>query len=131
MKILKLSVFLFAAALFASAATFAGETNKITLNLFEKVTVEGKTLNPGQYTFSWEGSGPTVQVTIAQGKQTVATFSAHVAEQAVRNPGNAYGSSAEPDGSHSLTAIYVGGKRTSLELEQKEARQPTSTPAAK
>ena len=131
MKILKLSVFLFAAALFTSAAAFAGDNNKITLNLYEKVSVEGKTLNPGQYTVSWEGSGPTVQVTIAQGKQTIANFSAHVAEQAVRNPGNAYGSSVEADGSHALTAIYVGGKRTSLELEQKEARQQTSTPAAK
>ena len=131
MKILKLSVFLFAAALLASAAAFAGDNNKITLRLYEKVSVEGKTLNPGQYTFSWEGSGPTVQVSVTQGKQTVASFSAHVAEQPVPNPGNAYGSSVEADGSHSLTSVYIGGKRTSLELEQKEASQQTSTPAAK
>jgi len=131
MKIVKLSVFLFAAALISSAAAFAGDNNKITLNLFEKVSVEGKTLSPGHYTVSWEGSGPTVQVTIAQGKQAVASFPAHVTEQASPNPANAYGASVEPDGSHSLTAIYVGGKRTSLELEQKEARQQTSTPAAK
>ena len=131
MKILKLSVFLFAVALFGSAAAFAGDNNKVTLNLFEKVSVEGRTLSPGHYTVSWEGSGPTVQVTIAQGKQTLASFSAHVTEQATPNPATAYGSSLEADGSHSLTSIYVGGKRTSLELEQKEARQQTSTPAAK
>ena len=75
--------------------------------------------------------GPTVQVTIVQGKQAVASFSAHVTEQAIPNSATAYGASVEADGSHSLTAIYVGGKRTSLELEQKEARQQTSTPAAK
>jgi hypothetical protein len=131
MKILKLSVFLFAVALFGSAAAFAGDNNKISLNLYENVSVEGRTLKPGHYTVSWEGSGPTVQVTISQGKQAVANFSAHVAEQAIANPANAYGSSVEADGSHSLTSIYVGGKRTSLELEQKEARQQTSTPAAK
>jgi hypothetical protein len=132
MKSSKLSVFLFAAALLGSAAAFAGETNKTTLQLYEKLTVDGKTLDPGKYTVAWQGSGPTVQVTVSQGKQTVATFPAHLTEQAVRNNGDAYGSSTAPDGSHALTAIYVGGKRTALEVGgHQEAGQTSNTSAAK
>ncbi len=125
MKILKLSVFLFSAALLGSVAVFAGEINKTTLKLYETTTVEGQALQPGDYKVSWEGAGPTVQVTIQQGKETVATFQAHVAEQGTRNASDAYGSSAEPNGSHALTVIYPGGKRIALELnpgQQSDAR---------
>lgn len=116
MKMSKLSVFLFTAALLGSSAVFAGEINKTTLKLYETTTVEGKALQPGDYKVTWEGSGPDVQVTIQQGKETVVTFQAHVTEQGARNSGDAYGSSSEPNGSHALTAIYPGGKRFSLEL---------------
>ena len=118
MKISKLSVFLLTAALLGSSAVFAGETNKATLKLSQPTTVEGKTLQPGDYKVTWEGSGPTVQVTIQQGKESVVTFQAPVSEQGARNTGDAYGSSSELDGSHALTAIYPGGKRIALELNQ-------------
>src|SRR5215470_16224465 len=118
MKISKLSVFLSAAALLGSSAVLAGEVNKSSLKLYETTTVEGKALQPGDYKVTWEGSGPTVQVTIQQGKETVATFQAHVTEQATRNTGDAYGSSSEPNGSRVLTAIYPGGKRIALEVGQ-------------
>lgn len=116
MKIFKLSVFLLVGALLGSSLAFAGESNKITLQLYDKVSVQGKAINPGRYTVAWEGSGPTVQVTISQGKETVATFQAHLAEQATRNNGDAYGSASEADGTRALTSIYPGGKRIALEL---------------
>lgn len=131
MKSSRLSVFLFTAALLSSAVAFAGETNKTTIQLYEKLSVDGKALNPGKYTVAWEGPGPTVQVTISQGKQTVASFPAHLAEQATRNNGGAYGSSTEPDGSHALTAIYVGGTRIALEFNHQEAGQQANSSAAK
>jgi len=118
MKVSKLSVFLFTAALLGSSAVVAGETNKATLKLSQPTTVEGKTLQPGDYKVTWEGSGPTVQVTIQRGKESVATFQAHLSEQGARNTVDAYGASSEPDGSHALTAIYPGGKRIALELNQ-------------
>jgi len=126
MKISKLFVFLCTAALLGSSAVFAGEANKATLKLSQPTTVEGKTLQPGDYKVTWEGSGPTVQVTIQQGKESVATFQAHVSEQGARNTGDAYGSSSEPDGSHALTAIYPGGKRIALELNQGQQSNATA-----
>jgi hypothetical protein len=131
MKLSKISLTLLGSALLLSSAVLAGDSNKGSLQLYEKVNIEGKALNPGKYTITWDGAGPNVQVTVLQGKQTVATFPAHLTEQATRNTEDAYGSAAETDGSRSLTAIYPNGKRFSLELETKAASQPSSTPASK
>jgi hypothetical protein len=131
MKLNKLSVSLLALGLLGSSAAFARESNKATLNIYEKVTVNGKALNPGKYTVNWEGSGPNVQVNIVQGKQTVATVPAHVTEQATPNANTAYGSTAQADGTRTLTTIYVAGQRTAIELDQQAAGQPSSASAAK
>jgi hypothetical protein len=131
MKLAKLSLSLFALALLGSSAAVAGDSNKTTLNLYEKVTVDGKQLNPGHYTVAWEGSGPDVKVTILQGKQTVATSSGHIVEQTVANTATAYGSETGPDGSRALETIYVGGKHTALHLTQQSAQQPSTTSSSK
>ena len=127
MKLNKLAVSLLALGLLGSSAAFARESNKTTLNLSEKVTVNGKTLNPGKYTVNWEGSGSTVQVNILQGKQTVATASAHVTEEGATNNSNAYGSSAQADGTRTLTTIYVGGQRTTLQFSQTDQSSTSSS----
>ena len=131
MKSLKIALVLSGAALVFASGALAGDSNKGTLQLAEKVNVEGKQLNPGTYKVEWDGTGPTVQVTILQGKQAVATFSAHVTEQGTPNSANAYGSNAQPDGSQALTAIYIGGKRTVLELDQQAASGQTSNSESK
>jgi hypothetical protein len=127
MKLHKLAVSLLALGLLSSSAAFARESNKTTLNLYEKVTVNGKTLNPGTYTVDWQGSGSNVQVNILQGKHTVATTSAHAEEQPAANTSSAYGSSTQPDGSRALTTIFVGGKHTALQLDQTQAAQSSNT----
>ncbi len=127
MKMSRISILVFGAALLFSSGVRAGDTNKGTLQLSEKVTVEGKFLDSGKYTVEWNGTGPTVQVTLLQGKQTVATFPAHLTEQAAPNPSAAYGTAAEPDGSRSLIAIYPAGKRLALQLDQNQAAQPSGT----
>jgi hypothetical protein len=129
MKMSKVSIILVGAALVFSSGARAGEANKGKLHLSDAVVIEGKTVNPGVYIVQWTGSGPTVQVSLIQGKETIATFPAHVTEQPTANPTDAYGSSLEPNGSRALTSIYIGGKRTALELEQSEADKQSATPA--
>jgi hypothetical protein len=121
MKLSRVLTFLFGAALLFSSAAIAGEANKGTLRLSENVVIQGKALNPGKYTVEWDGSGPTVQVTLLSGKDKVATFPAHLTEQASPNAQDAYGTAAEPNGSRSLTAIYPGGKRLVLQVDQNQA----------
>ena len=126
MKLLKASILLIGSSLVFSSGALAGDPNKGKLHLQDKTIVDGKALNPGNYTVEWTGNGPTVQVTLLHGKQTVATFSAHLTEEPTPNRDDAYASAPEPDGSRRLTVIYFSGKRTGLELEQNEAsRQPS------
>jgi hypothetical protein len=131
MKMSKISILLFGAALLFSSGALAGETNKGTLQLADKVIVQGKPLNSGKYTVEWDGSGPAVQITLLQGKQTVATFTAHLTEQVNSNPKDAYSTAAEPDGSRTLTAIYPGGKRFAFQLDQNVSGQQPSAPPSK
>jgi hypothetical protein len=131
MKLSRMFVPLFGAALLISASAIAAESNKGKVELTEKVVVEGKALNSGKYTVEWNGSGSTVQVSLLQGKQTVATFSAHLTEQASRNPQDAYSTATEADGSRSLTAIYPGGKRVALQLDHNGTSQQSSAQSSK
>jgi hypothetical protein len=121
MKMSRISIMLFGSALLFSSAALAGGNNKGKLDLTDKIVVDGKAIEPGNYRVEWDGSGPAVQVQILQGKQTVATLSAHVTEQASPNPQDAYSTAAGPDGSRALTAIYPGGKRLALEFDQNAA----------
>lgn len=126
MKFSKLSILLIGSALAFSSGAFAGDANKGKLHLQDKTIVDGKPVNPGNYTVEWTGTGATVEVTLLQGKKTVATFPAHVTEQPAPNHDDAYGSAPESDGSRRLTVIYISGKRTALELEQSQAGQQAS-----
>jgi hypothetical protein len=123
MKLSKIVVTTLAGTILFSASAFAGNSNKGTLRLAEKTSVEGKQLNAGTYRVEWEGAGPDVQVNILQGKETVATLPAHVVEQNKANTSDAYTSVAEADGTRSLTVIYVSGKKFALTFDQKEASQ--------
>jgi len=123
MKLSKVSILLIGSALVFSSGAFARDANKGKLHLQDKTIVEGKPIDPGNYTVEWTGTGPTVEVTLLQKNQTVATFPAHITEQPRPNHDNAYGSAPESGGFRRLTVIYLSGKRTALELEQNQAGQ--------
>jgi hypothetical protein len=126
MKMSKISILLLGSALLVSSAALAAVNNKGKLALTDKVVLAGKPLDPGNYSVEWNGSGTTVQVTLLQGGQTVATLPARLTEEASANPQDAYSTSAGPDGSRTLTAIYPGGKRIALEFDQPEASSQSS-----
>ena len=124
MKISKVLTFVFGAALlFSSSAIAGGTNNKTSLQLDDKIVVDGKSIDTGKYTAEWTGTGATVQVTLFQGKQAVATFPAHLAEQASANTQGDYSTTTAPDGSKALTAIYPGGKHLVLQIAQNQSSQ--------
>jgi hypothetical protein len=124
MSMSRIGVSLFGVALLCSASAFAGDTNnKGTLRLDDKVTVAGTALNPGDYKLEWSGNGPDVQVKVLKGRDTIATFPAHVTEQKVPTNTDAYGSNTSPDGSRTLTSVYFGGKHYVLQVEPTAAQQ--------
>lgn len=131
MKCSKVLTTSLAAALLFSVSAFAAEGNKGTLILPEKVTVEGRELPAGTYKVQWDGSGPTVQVNILHGKDTLVTVPARLVPEATANPVNSYGSRTEADGTKSLTTIYFSGKTFNLEIGQSEATQQWKTDSSK
>ena len=67
---------------------FAGE-NKGSFTLPSAAQLEGKNLAAGEYKVRWEGSGPEVQVTVTQGKNTIATLPAKLVERSEKARRNA------------------------------------------
>ncbi|MGB9421904.1 MAG: hypothetical protein WBR26_00040 [Candidatus Acidiferrum sp.] len=123
MRMSRIGVTFFGAALFFSASAFAGNSDKGTLRLGEKVTVDGTPLSPGNYKVEWNGNGQDVQVTLLQGNRKVATFPAHLTEETAASDNDAYGAANQPNGDKSLTAIYFGGKHYSLQVEPTAANR--------
>jgi hypothetical protein len=121
MKMSRISTLLFSGTLLFSSAALAGQANKGKIQLADRIIVDGKPLEPGNYRVEWDGNGPAVQVKLLQGKQVVATLPAHVTEQTDANSQDSYSTATEADGSKALTAIYPGGKRLALQFDRSAA----------
>lgn len=107
---------LFGASLLLATAAFAGE--KATVKVYESVKVNGTTLAPGKYEVAWEGTGSTVQVSIRQGANTVATVPAAVETAKAAPASTGYSTKTEGDGTKSVTSVFFAGKKISLNLDQ-------------
>ncbi len=110
---------LFGAALFLTSAAFAGE--KASIKLYEDVKVNGKTLAPGNYDLTWEGSGANVQLSIRHGKEIIATVPAQIETSASAPASTGYSTKQADDGSRSLTNVFFSGKKYSLNVDQQAA----------
>ncbi len=119
MKTSRIITTLFGASLLFAVGASAQEWG--TINLTEKVTVQGTELKPGKYDVKWDGSGPTVQVSIHKGNNTLVTIPAALVSKDSSNARGGYELRKSPDGTLSLVAIYPAGKKFELELGQKQA----------
>ena len=123
MKVLSLAASLALGALFfASSALASGSGN---LQLFEKVTVDGKALSPGQYKVEWDGSGNQVHVKMLKNGHLVATAPAKM------TPGNpqdnsGYVTKAGKSGQKQLAAVFFGGKDWTLQLNSRSRHKSPS-----
>jgi hypothetical protein len=124
MKMSKMSVALFGAALLLSSSAFARAANKGSIKIEQKLTVEGKTLDPGNYKVEWEGSGPSVQVKLFRNNENVATFPAQLSHDNTAAGQGGYGSIAEPDGTRALSAIYLNHQV--LQIQTDAAQQSSA-----
>lgn len=105
----------FSAAVVLLAAS-AWAANKGPLQLQHPTNVGGKTLQSGNYSVQWTGSGDQVELTVFRGKNAVATTSAHVIQ---RDSASSYDSALvtqSGDGNFSLTEIRFGGKKMALQI---------------
>lgn len=104
-------------ALALAGSAFAGSgSHKESFQIGASTQVNGKQLPAGDYEARWEGSGPTVQVNITQGRKVIATVPAVLVD--LEKP--AYASESEvknsANGDRELSALRFSGKKYSLEL---------------
>jgi hypothetical protein len=112
-----------------AANAIAGNTNKGTLQLTDNVTVGGKQLPAGKYRVEWAGSGSTVELTISDGRETLAKVPAQILTLEKAETASGYTISTDQAGNKALTEIFFGGKKYQLSIG--EASAATATPSDK
>jgi len=101
-------------ALLLASSAFAA--TKADLQLMSTVNVNGTTLKPGDYKLQWDGTGPSVEVSILQGKNVVAKTSATVVDLSAPSRNTAALVHKNDDGTNTLTGARFEGKKFALEL---------------
>jgi hypothetical protein len=129
MRKTKFTAGLLTISLLLAASAFAGNTNKGTLQLTDTVTVGGKQLPAGKYRVEWAGSGATVEVSISDGRETLAKVPAQVLPLEKAETTSGYTISTDQAGNKALTEIFFGGKKYQLSIG--EASAATATPSDK
>ena len=107
-------------ALLLATSEFAA--NKGSLTVQEPMTVNGTQLKPGDYKVEWDGKGPSVEMSITQGKKVIAKVPAHVVTLEEPSQSDAAVVKKNDDGSKSLSEVRLSGKKFSLAVGEEAAK---------
>ncbi len=103
MRKTKFTAALLTFSLLLVASAIAGNSNKGTLNVEETVSVGGKQLPAGKYQVEWAGTGPSVEVSISDGRETVANVPAQLIPLKKAEPTSGYSTNTDQAGNKVLT----------------------------
>ncbi len=101
-------------ALLLASSAFAA--TKAGLQLSNPVLVNGTTLKAGDYKVQWEGSGPSVELSIMQGKNVLAKVPAHIVDLQTPAANDAAVTRKNDSGPNSLSGLRFQGKKFAIEL---------------
>ncbi|SPF35193.1 conserved exported hypothetical protein [Candidatus Sulfotelmatobacter kueseliae] len=101
-------------ALLLASSAFAA--TKANLSLSGPVTVNGTTLKPGDYKLLWDGTGPSVEVSIIQGKTVVAKVPAKLVDLSTPSANTAAVVTNNGDGTRTLSGARFEGKKFALAI---------------
>jgi len=99
------------AVVFATAFALAANTQ---INLSSANQLNGTTINPGSYKLSYTTTGNTAQVSVMQGKKTVASATGEVVEIEKAPANDSIVSKMNPDGTRSMYEIQFAGKKQAI-----------------
>ncbi len=117
------------ALMLAGNAFAANGSHKDTFQILAPTQVNGTQLPAGDYEARWEGSGPTVQVSITQGKKVVATVPAQLVDLNQVSRDTAAEIKSNANGDRELASLRFSGKKYSLTLGT-ESANAQSKPAS-
>ena len=101
-------------ALLLASSAFAA--TKATLELHNPTIINGTKLKPGEYKLQWEGTGPSVEVSVMQGKNVLAKTTAKLVDLDAPARSGAAVTHKNDDGTVALTGVRFEGKKFALEL---------------
>jgi hypothetical protein len=111
----------------AGSAFAANASHKNSFQISSPAQVNGTQLPAGDYEARWEGTGPSVQVTITQGKKVVATVPAQVVDLSQAASDTEAEVKSNSNGGRELTALRFSGKKYALELGSESAKAQSKT----
>jgi len=116
-------------ALLLASSAFAA--TKASLSLSDPITVNGTTLKPGDYKLEWDGSGPSVEVSVMQGKKVVAKLPAKLVDLKSPAENSAAVVQKHDDGTSSLVGARFEGKKFALEIGESNSNDGAQSGSAK
>jgi len=127
MRKTKLTPGLLTFSLLLATGTIAGNTNKGTLQVDETVTVGGKPLPAGRYQVEWTGTGPAVELSISNGRDTLAKLPAQILPMKKAYAQSGYSTNTDQAGNKALTEIFFAGKKYELSIGEASAATATAS----
>lgn len=113
------SLFLGLALLLATSAFAA---NKGSLQIQEPTSVNGTKLAPGDYKLRWDGNGPSVELSIMQGRKVIAKVPAHVVDLSKPAQNDAAVVKNSEDGTKTLSEVRLSGKKFAFAVGEEAAK---------
>jgi hypothetical protein len=113
------SLFLGLALLLATSAFAA---NKGSLQIQEPTSVNGTKLAPGDYKLEWDGNGPSVELSIMQGRKVIAKVPAHVVDLSRPSQNDAAVVKNSEDGTKTLSEVRLSGKKFAFAVGEEAAK---------
>lgn len=109
-------IIMLATAILITTSTYAAAAvHKGSLQVTEAVQVNGKQLPPGDYTVTWEGEGPNIDLHIARGHKEIATAPAKVV-QLDKKASQDTAEVTTSGGARELTAMRFAGQRYEVDV---------------
>jgi hypothetical protein len=100
----------------AGVARAGDRSSSVDVTLSTATEVGAKTLQPGDYTFSWTGNGPQVEVDVKEHGKIVDEAKAKVVEEPKRADEQSTVTRNTKSGTRVLEELRVRGERTALEF---------------
>jgi hypothetical protein len=101
-------------ALLLASSAFA--VTKASMTLINPASINGTKLKAGDYKLQWDGSGPSVEVGIMQGKNVIAKVPGKLVDLSAPAQNNAAIVQKGEDGNNTLAGARFEGKKYSLQL---------------
>ena len=111
--LLSTAILVVAVLLTANVSAYSA-SNSCRVNMPYGAVLNGTHLAAGQYNITWQEHSPSLTVTVAKGRNVIATVQGRMEERTSKFQRNMVVYGAGPDGSQIISEVRVGGTRRAI-----------------